>query len=63
MSMRAECVMLNKGPYIAKANRLLAEIIRQMKAHQYKKRALDRPFSLAGGGKVPGTPETAAHRD
>jgi len=50
MSMRAECVMLNKGPYIATANRLLADIIRKMEAHQYKKRALYRPLSLARGG-------------
>jgi len=48
MSMRAECVMLNKGPYIATANRLLADIIRKMETHQYKKRALYRPLSLAG---------------
>jgi pyruvate kinase len=48
MSMRAECVMLNKGPYIATANRLLADIIRKMEMQQYKKRALYRPLSLAG---------------
>jgi pyruvate kinase len=48
MSMRAECVMLNKGPYVATANRLLADIIRKMEAHQYKKRALFRPLSVAG---------------
>jgi pyruvate kinase len=49
--------MLNKGPYIATANRLLADIIRKMEAHQYKKRALYRPLSLAGGGAaVSGTP-------
>jgi len=52
MSMRAECVMLNKGPYIATANRLLADIIRKMEAHQYKKRALYRPLSLAAGGTM-----------
>ena len=56
MSMRAECVMLNKGPYIATANRLLADIIRKMEAHQYKKRALYRPLSLARGGTVSVTP-------
>lgn len=48
MSMRAECVMLNKGPYVATANRLLADIIRKMEAHQYKKRALFRPLAVAG---------------
>ncbi len=47
MSMRAECVMLNKGPYIAEATRMLADIIHKMEAHQYKKRALYRKLSLA----------------
>ncbi len=47
MSMRAECVMLNKGPYITAANRLLADIIRKMEAHQHKKSALYRSLALA----------------
>jgi pyruvate kinase len=47
MSMRAECVMLNKGPYIGAAVRMLADIIRKMEAHQYKKRSLYRPLSVA----------------
>ena len=47
MSMRAECVMLNKGPYIADATRMLADIIHKMEAHQYKKRSLFRELSLA----------------
>jgi len=33
MSMRAECVMLNRGPHVDVANRLLADIIRRMEAH------------------------------
>lgn len=56
MSMRAECVMLNKGPYVATANRLLADIIRKMEAHQYKKRALYRPLALAGVRPVSSAP-------
>ena len=40
MSMRAECVMLNKGPYVAEATRMLARVIRDMEPRQYKKRAL-----------------------
>jgi pyruvate kinase len=40
MSMRAECVMLNKGPYVAEATRMLAKIIRDMEPRQYKKRTL-----------------------
>jgi pyruvate kinase len=47
MSMRAECVMLNKGPHIGTAVRMLADIIGKMQAHQYKKRSLDRPLSVA----------------
>jgi pyruvate kinase len=49
MSMRAECVMLNKGPFIATATRMLADIIQKMEAHQYKKRSLYRRLSVAGG--------------
>ena len=47
MAERAECVMLNKGPHIASATRMLSAIIRKMEAHQYKKRALHRPLALA----------------
>jgi pyruvate kinase len=49
MSMRAECVMLNKGPQVASAVRMLADIIGRMEAHQYKKRSLYRPLQLALG--------------
>jgi pyruvate kinase len=37
MSVRAECVMLNKGPYILDAVRVLGDILKRMDAHQYKK--------------------------
>jgi pyruvate kinase len=47
MSMRAECVMLNKGPHIGAAVRMLADIIGKMETHQYKKRSLYRPLSVA----------------
>jgi pyruvate kinase len=40
MSMRAECVMLNKGPYVEEATRMLVRIIRDMEPRQYKKRTL-----------------------
>ena len=46
MSMRAECVMLNKGPFVAEATRTLVKIIRDMEPRQYKKRAL---FSKLAG--------------
>ena len=51
MSMRAECVMLNKGPYVAAATRMLADIIHRMEAHQYKKRSLYRRLGVAQGAR------------
>jgi pyruvate kinase len=48
MAMRAECVMLGKGPHIATATRMLADIIRRMEAHQFKRRSMMRPLALAG---------------
>lgn len=42
MSVRAECVMLNKGPYIAKAVHMLRSIIKRMEKHQYKKISIYR---------------------
>lgn len=40
MSERAECVMLNKGPYIGDAVTVLDSILRRMSDHHYKKTAL-----------------------
>ena len=37
MSVRAECVMLNKGDYILDALRVLGNILSRMEAHQQKK--------------------------
>jgi pyruvate kinase len=42
LGVRAECVMLNKGPYIAEAIRTLDDILRRMSGHQTKKRSLLR---------------------
>ena len=42
MGERAECVMLNKGPHILDAMRMLDDILRRMQAHQSKKRPLLR---------------------
>lgn len=49
MGERAECVMLNKGPYIVKAVRTLDNILRRMQEHQTKKRARLRRLKLARG--------------
>lgn len=37
MGQRAECVMLNKGPYVVETIRFLAGILRRMDRHQFKK--------------------------
>ncbi len=42
MGVRAECVMLNKGPHIVEALRTLGDILRRMESHQSKKRPLLR---------------------
>jgi hypothetical protein len=42
MSERAECVMLNKGPYITQAISALDSILTRMNDHQDKKRSLLR---------------------
>ena len=47
MGERAECVMLNKGPYIVEAVRSLDDILRRMVAHQDKKRSMLRRLHLA----------------
>ena len=47
MSGRAECVMLNKGPYIGETVRFLNGILERMDAHQSKRRAMMRRFSIS----------------
>ncbi|MCX6111386.1 MAG: pyruvate kinase [Proteobacteria bacterium] len=58
MAVGAECVMLNKGPYIHQAVMTLDTILRRMEAHHYKKRSLYRPLHLTlppgfGGDEPP----------
>ncbi len=47
MSQRADCVMLNKGPYILAAIEMLANILRRMQGHQYKKTPKLRKLSIS----------------
>ena len=47
MGERAECVMLNKGPYVVDAVRALDDILRRMENHQHKKRSMLRQLRLA----------------
>ena len=47
MGERAECVMLNKGPYILEAVHVLEDILQRMENHQSKKRSMLRHLKLA----------------
>lgn len=47
MGERAECVMLNKGPYIVIAVRILDDILRRMRTHHEKKRSMLRKLHVA----------------
>ncbi len=47
MGHQSECVMLNKGPHVVTAVRMLDGILRRMQAHQFKKRAMLRELNLA----------------
>jgi pyruvate kinase len=47
MGHRAECVMLNKGPHLLNAVRVLDAILRRMRAHQFKKQTMLRELRLA----------------
>lgn len=47
MAARAECVMLNKGPFIVNAVATLDDIIRRMEKHQFKRKSNLRPLGVA----------------
>ena len=47
MSQRADCVMLNKGPHILAAIRMLDDILRRMQSHQHKKTPKLRKLSIS----------------
>lgn len=53
LGVRAECVMLNKGPYITTAIRTLDDILKRMGGHQAKKRPLLRALRAWSGVGVP----------
>lgn len=46
-SVAAECVMLNKGPFVDEAVRVLSDILRRMEKHRYKKRSLFRKLRVS----------------
>lgn len=47
MSNRAECVMLNKGPFIVEAVHMLGDILNRMYEHQWKKKRTLRTLRVA----------------
>ena len=47
MSQRADCVMLNKGPHILAAIRMLDNILRRMQKHHFKKTPRMRRLSFS----------------
>lgn len=47
MSERAECVMLNKGPYVVEAVTSLGNILERMEQHQHKKASQLRALNIA----------------
>ncbi|HEX6810337.1 MAG TPA: pyruvate kinase [Planctomycetota bacterium] len=49
MGVRAECVMLNKGPFAAEAVRFLSSVLERMQAHHDKKRSMMRLLRVARG--------------
>jgi pyruvate kinase len=52
-SVGAECVMLNKGPFVDAAVKALVDILRRMEQHHYKKRSLFRRLSVSRLGEQP----------
>jgi pyruvate kinase len=49
MSSRAECVMLNKGPYVERAVRFLDDVLARMRDHNIKKTPMLRRLKVSEG--------------
>jgi pyruvate kinase len=47
MASRAECVMLNKGPYIPQTMDFLRDVLARMESHQDKKSSMLRKLSIS----------------
>ncbi|MFT2007532.1 pyruvate kinase [Pontibacter sp. 13R65] len=47
MSQRADCVMLNKGPYVIQAIEMLDDILKRMQEHQNKKTSMLRNLHVS----------------
>jgi pyruvate kinase len=53
MSCRAECVMLNKGPYMSETIRFLSDVSQRMSQHRVKRVATLRRLSVADAYQLP----------
>jgi pyruvate kinase len=53
MSCRAECVMLNKGPYMSETIRFLTDVSQRMSQHRVKRVATLRRLSVADAYQLP----------
>ena len=52
MAQRAECVMLNKGPHISLAVRMLDYILRNMEDYRHKRAPMLPMLQTGGGGET-----------
>jgi pyruvate kinase len=52
MGSRAECVMLNKGPYVRDALSFLVNVLHRMKEHQHKKSSRLRKLRISERGRL-----------
>jgi len=52
MGVRAECVMLNKGPHIVETTRFLGGVLERMQEHHAKKRSMLRRLRVAGAPRT-----------
>jgi pyruvate kinase len=59
-SVAAECVMLNKGPFVDEAVTVLSDILRRMEKHHDKKRSLFRRLRVSTFAPPPRTRARAA---
>jgi pyruvate kinase len=47
LAVRAECVMLNKGPYIVETVEFLDGVLERMSGHQVKRRPVSRRLAVS----------------
>jgi pyruvate kinase len=59
MGSRAECVMLNKGPYIRETLRFLIDVLGRMEEHQHKKTSRLRKLRVSDTSRPRARPATA----